>query len=282
MQIAVLMLAASLAAHADFSFTMTQKSGGSMGSGGDQVSKHYFKGQKMKIESSTRTTILDFEAQTLTSVDNAAKTYTVTRFSDLPNAATGVEVKADVKSTGQTKTVNGYAASQVIMTMDVEMPQAQQAGMKPQMEIELWLSRDVPGGQELAAFYKRNAAHFPAAALGGGNPSMQNAMVKLQQKMAELDGVPVMQVIRVKSGGAAGPSGAQMQQLAQARAQLEAMSKQGGPQAAAAQQALARMGGMASGSGALMEITMDAADFSSGAIPDSAFAIPAGYQKSEK
>ena len=69
--------------------------------------------------------------------------------------------------------------------------------------------------------------------------------------------------------------------MAQMRAQMEAMAKQGGPQAAAAQQALARMGA-ASGGGSLFEITMESSDFSTGSIPDSVFAIPAGFQKVER
>ena len=74
-----------------------------------------------------------------------------------------------------------------------------------------------------------------------------------------------------------------MQQgMAQARAQMEAIIKQGGPGAAAAQQALARMGGAASGGGSLFEITMESGDFSTSRIPDSVFAIPAGYQKSDR
>jgi hypothetical protein len=77
---------------------------------------------------------------------------------------------------------------------------------------------------------------------------MQRAMAKLRQQIAQLDGAPVMEVIRMKSGVVAGPSAAQLQQMVQGRAQLEAMAKQGGAQAAAAQQALARMGGMGAGS----------------------------------
>ena len=271
----LLMLAASLTAHADFSFTMTQKSGSG------HSSTHSVKGQKMKVERGTTTTIMDFEAQTLTILDNTAKTYTVTRFSDLAGAVAGVDVKADVKNTGQKKTINGYNASQLIMTVDVDMPQARQAGLKPRMEIELWVSEDVPGREELTAFYKKNATRFPMAGLGAGNnPGMQKAMAQLQRQLAELDGVAVMEVIRMKSGSGAGPSAAQSQQMDQARARLEAMIQQGGPAAAAAQQALARMGGASSG--ALSETTLEAGNFSAAAIPDSAFAIPAGYQKTEK
>ena len=148
------------------------------------------------------------------------------------------------------------------------MPQARQAGIKPSMEVELWISRDVPGSQELAAFYKKNAASYPVAALGGNNPSLQKAMAKLQQQFAELDGVPVMEVVRINLGGSVSA-----EQMAQARSQLELLSKQGGPQAAVAQAGLARMGA----GGSLFEMTSLASDFSTAPIPDSAFAIPAGY-----
>ena len=57
------------------------------------------------------------------------------------------------------------------MTMDADIPQAQQMG-KMQMEMDLWLSSDVPGIGELRSFYKKNMDKFPWAALsGGGNQS---------------------------------------------------------------------------------------------------------------
>lgn len=273
-QIALLTLAASWTAQADFSYTMTQKSA----QGGDQVVKYYLKGQKMKNDRGNRTTILDFGAQTVTVLDPAAKTYTVTPFAEMGAKLEGADVNVDVKATGQKKTINGFNASQVILTVDVDMPQARAAGMKPNMEMEIWISRDVPGGQELSAFMKKNAANMSLMAMGGGNnPGIQKAMAKVQQQFAQMDGVPVMEIVRVKMGG--GPSAEQAQQMAQARAQLEMMSKQGGPQAQAAQAALARMGGAG---GALFETTITAGDFSSASIPDSAFAIPAGYTQAAK
>jgi hypothetical protein len=114
--------------------------------------------------------------------------------------------------------------------------------------------------------------------------------------MAEMNGIPVLQVMKMKSaGGAAGGAGApampqltpdQQAKMKDAMARLQAMQAQGGPAAAAAQQAMARMGGLTAGaaspgagSGSLMEMTMESSDFSTGSIPDSTFAIPAGYQK---
>jgi hypothetical protein len=66
-------------------------------------------------------------------------------------------------------------------------------------------------------------------------------------------------------------------------AQMEAMKKQGGPQAAAMEQAMARMGAargaMGGGGGSLFEMTMESSGFSTSSVPDSVFEIPAGYTK---
>ena len=47
------------------------------------------------------------------------------------------------------------------MTMEMDSPQMSKAGMKMQMEVDMWRSSDVPGAQELKAFYQKNAGTFP-------------------------------------------------------------------------------------------------------------------------
>ncbi len=285
-------------ARADFSYTTTTRTTGGMaaslgGGSGNPPAKHYFKGQKMKTDSGDIATILDFDAQTITTIDNRSKTFTVRSLSDMGAAAqNNVSVKIDVKETGQQKTINGYNSKEIVMTMDADIPQARQMG-KMQMEMDLWLSSDVPGIGELRSFYQKNIDKFPWAAMsGGGNQGgMQAGIAQLQRKVAEMGGVQVESVMKVKpAGGPAAPampqmSAAQQQQMAAAMERLKAMQQQGGPQAAAAAQAMARMGGMGGAapgaSESIMEITTDASDFSSASIPDSVFAIPAGYQKSD-
>lgn len=294
-------LAIALPAQADFSYKVTRKNGGQMGAmaGGPTTSTYYYKGQKLKIDNGTTATILDFEARTITTVNTAAKTVTVRPFADAAAAgANNVQAQIDVKETGQRKSVNGFNASEAILTMEVDaMPGRGPANMqmgKMQMEMDMWLSGEVPGADQLYAFHQKNAANFPYSAMsGGGNPAMASAMADAMRKIAAMHGIPVQQIVRVKSAGGAGAAapqmpqmtGAQQAQMEQARARLEAMAAQGGPAAAAAQQALSRMGGVpgatpgGASSGALIEITMDSSDFSGAAIPDSVFAIPADYQK---
>jgi hypothetical protein len=285
-------LTTAVGARADFSYTTTTKTTGGMAAalaGGrtNAPSKHYFKGQKTRTDSGDTSTIIDFDAQTMTMINNRTKTVTVRSLSDLGAAVgqSGVSVKIDVKETGQQKTINGYNAKELVMTMDVESPQTQQMG-KMTMEMDLWLSTDVPGIGELRDFYKKNMERFPWAAMSGGagNQGMQSGIAQMERKLAEMGGVQVESVMKVKAAGAAGaPAMPQMTpaQQAQMQAAMARLQQQGGPQAAAAAQAMARMagGGAPGASNSLMETTTDASDFSTASIPDSVFAIPAGYQK---
>jgi hypothetical protein len=293
---AMAVIAATVPAMADFSYTTTRKTtGGSMaamaGNAANGTSKTYFKGQKMRSDTGDISVIMDFDAQTITTINNAQKTVSVQNFKDIAAAQGNLSAKIDVKETGQTKTVNGFKASELVMTMDVESPQTAPMG-KMQMEMDMWLSKDVPGAGEARKFYQKNMASIPWAALsGGGNQGMQAGMADLQRKIAEMDGISVEQVVKIKmAGGAGAPAMPQMSaqqsaQMAEAMKKLQELQKQGGPAAAAAAQAMGRMGAMQNatagggGSNSMMEMTMDSADFSTSAIPDSVFAIPAGYSK---
>src|SRR5690349_14367186 len=111
-----LSLACTLVARADFSYTQTRKSATGMAAAAvasqNPTTKTFFKGQKMKIDSGNSAHIIDFDAQTITNINNADKSYTVTKFSDLGQMMkdTGAEVKVDVNDTGQRKAVNGMNA----------------------------------------------------------------------------------------------------------------------------------------------------------------------------
>jgi hypothetical protein len=289
MKIAILSLATlalTLNARADFSYTSTMKMSGGMASAASGgTSKHYLKGQKMKTDTGDSAIIMDFEAQTMTMVDNTKKTYHVTNFSDMGQALkradqSDMSVKVDVKETGQRKSINGFNASEVIMTMEINNPTSRQASMKMQMEMDIWISTDVPGSQEMRAFYQKNSGRFPWQSLtGGANPSMQQGMAEMQRKMSSMNGVPVLQVTRMKSSGNDAQMAQRQQAMEQSRARFEEMKKQGGKQAELAEQMLARMGAMSGGS--MFETTTESSNFSTGAIPDAVFAIPAGYQKTD-
>jgi hypothetical protein len=267
----ILVLAASFAAHADFSYTQTLKSS----QGAPQTTKVFLKGSKMMSDRGETATLIDLGAQTITSINKTAKSYSVQKMAELmAGAGSAAAPQVDIKETGQKKAINGFNCSQSVMTMSMDGPTP---GVKMQIEIEMWVSPDVPGWQQMRDFYKKNSGGLNA--MGGGNPGMQRAVVEMQKKMTTVNGAPVEQVMRMKAPGMEGQAGQMQGQLGQARARLEEMIKQGGPQAEAAKSALARMpGGAVGGSGtSLFETTIDSSAFSSADIPDSVFAIPAGF-----
>jgi hypothetical protein len=262
----MLSVIAALAAHADFSYTTVSKT-----PAGERTSKHYIKGQKSITDDGDRMTIMDLDTQTMTTINRTQKTYSVKPFSEIYNksAAAGMNVNADIKKTGQHKSINGFDAEEMVVTMLMDNTQSKQPGakMQVQMEMHIWFASDVPGIDAAHAFYEKNADRMPWAAMSGGNASM----AEIQHKMATMHGIPVLTVMKM---GSANPQ--QQAQMDQARARIEEMKKQGGPQAAMADQMLARMGGGSS------DITTESSGFSASPVPDSVFAIPADYQKVDK
>ena len=278
-----LAVATSLTALADFSYTATSKGSGMMG-GAESTQKHYLKGQKMKTDLGDMAIIMDFDAQTFTMITNSTKSYTVSKFSEMGQSLKDApaDVKVDVKETGQKQTINGFPAREVVMTMEMTVDTGGRGSQKMTMESHLWISSAVPGAGEMRAFYQRNASKFPYASAGaGGNSGMAKAMTELQKKMYTMDGIPVRQTTKMQMPGMQDQMAKAAKGMEQARAQLEKMAKEGGPGAAMAKQQLERMNAMSGGGGGF-ETTSDSSGFSSASIPDSVFAIPAGYTQKPK
>jgi hypothetical protein len=141
--LALLTLGTSSIGLADFSYTVTRKLAPLSG---PQTEKRYFKGQKMKVESASGSTILDFDAQTVTRINKMLKAYSVTKFSDIPAPPkqTEVDVTVYVQETERTKSISGYEASEVVLTADLDSPQIRQRPVKPQTERRVWVSTVYP------------------------------------------------------------------------------------------------------------------------------------------
>lgn len=258
----------TVAAHADFSYITVSKT-----AVGGRTSKHYIKGQKLVTEDGDRVTVMDLDAQTMTTINKTQKTYSVRPFSEFFNssATAGMNMNADIKKTGQRKNINGFDAEEMLVTMQMDIPQSKQP-TKMQMEMHIWIASDVPGIEEMRVFYQKNADHLPWAALAQGNAGLG----EIYRKMTAMNGVPVLTVMKMKS---AQQTPEMEQKMAAMRAQMEAMKAQGGAQAAMADRALAQMGG---GSGSAFDATNESSGFSAKPVPDSVFAIPAGYQQVAK
>ena len=225
-------LVAILPARADFSYVRTTRS-----STGPTVktTRQFLKGQKLRMENGDFASVVDFTAKTITIIDSKRKVYTVHKLPEAPAAgktAAASEVNAEIHESGQKKKIGTYNAKEVVLTMDAGTSPI--TGNKMQLEADVWLASGVPGTQELQAFQREGHALSPAPA-GGAGASLEKTMAEMQQKTAALDGLPVLQIIKVRT------------------------SKD---------------------SPATMEITMETGGFSTAPLPDSLFAVPAGFRRS--
>jgi len=280
-------------ARADFRFMTTRRTtaGASVAGNQNEPSRYYFKGQKMKIETGQHTAVFDFEARTISAIDHARRTVSVASFHDADVAEAGQKI--DIRETARAATINGFAARSVMLTTDLDSGELQQMGSRLRMEVDLWISREVPGAEELVKFYQRNMRRFPWSAMmealnRRANPALVSALAALQRRIAGMEGVQVRQVVKVKPAEVREIprlSAAELTRIRFAIAQLDAAVQKGGPEAFAAARDIARLKAAAGddflpggAEGSLFEITMESLGFSSEPIPDSAFALPEGYR----
>jgi hypothetical protein len=268
----ILALAWSFTARADFRYTVTEHNAQAIAVSGapdPQVTLYYFKGSRILSETGDVSRIVDLNAQTETVINRAAKTYSVRTLPETPppaSAAMGLHRQIGMKETGEQKTINGYSCRQIIITMFQGAPPPISPTQTAQIEIDAWVSSDVPGWKNMRAFEQNNGNPFFVSA------ARQNGFITKFLKLSGMSGFPVQAVIHVVGGGLT-PA-----QVARTRMPLEKAVAAGGQRAEAAKEALARMSSGANGEAGI-EITQVYSDFSDADLSDALFDIPAGFTK---
>lgn len=247
---------ASPAAYADFTYTeTTQITGGSImrimkvagtfsktarQAGEPIVSTVIVKGNRMTRIGPQRTEIVDLDKETITSIDNIKRQYTVVTFEQMrqqmekamqkakeeqqkkstseQEAASNTDVKfqVHVRNTGATKEVAGLSANEAILTMAMDATD-KKSGQTGSMAItnDLWLAPEISGYDEVKDFYRRYAEKMQVVFSGALNPAMLaqypgagQGMADMMKEMSKLKGVPVLQVMRMgtTANGAALPA----------------------------------------------------------------------------
>ena len=192
----ILALAAILPDRADFSYVRITKSSASPTV---KTTKQFLKGQKLRMENGDIASVVDFTTKTITSIDYKRKVFTVHKLPEAPpavNPAAASQIKADIHESGRKKKIGAYNAKEVVLTMDAGTSPI--TGNKMQLEADVWLASGVPGTRELQAFQREGRALSPAAA-GGAGASLEKTKADMQQKAAALDGLPVLQIIKVRT-----------------------------------------------------------------------------------
>jgi hypothetical protein len=199
--------------------------------GGDPVTQTVsVKGNRKATMSKDRGQIIDLAEEKIYDLDIRRKTYTVTTFADLrkrmeearqkaasqspsakQDAGKGPEVEIDfsLKESGQRKTINGFDAREVVMTVSVRekgKTLEQSGGMA--MTSNTWLAPKVAGMSEIAEFDRRYAEKLASAVMldaqtaamaAGMYPMMADAMKRMQAENVNLDGTPVLTVVKMET-----------------------------------------------------------------------------------
>jgi len=303
------------------------------------VSTIYLKDNRLANVSSDNIQIIDLDKETITQIDIQKRTYTVMTFAQIkqaienaraqmeqqaakqpaaqpaqpaPNSASeNVKMSFDVKvrNTGAQKEISGLQSSESILTlmMNATDTQTQQSGSMA-VTNDMWMVPAIPGYDQVRDFYKRFADKMSDATIGLGfdfskvlsqNPAAGQALNDMAGEMQKLQGVPIMQVMRMGTtvngqplpaaseaplppdSGPAAPSAGQV-----AKAGISSMipghfgfgkKKNNPPDQTSDQNNTATQAQPISA--ILMETQITTSNFSSAPVDPSHFEIPAGYKQ---
>jgi hypothetical protein len=298
------------------------------------VSTIYLKGNRLADVSPQQIQIIDLDQETITQIDVEKKTYSVMTFDQMKQAlanarermekeaakqqptaqspdAQNVQMSFDVKvrKTGATKDVSGLNSSEAILTMTMTATDAktQQSGNLA-MTNDMWMVPSVPGYEQVREFYQKFAAKMGDVTMGFGRdfsrmlaqqPGANQAMGDMVKEMQKIDGVPVMQVMRMGTTvngqplAAASeaplptePAGPTKGEIAKAGMSSMISSRLGGfggfgkkKQNTPPPDQNADQAGAQPTSAILMEMQTTTSNFSSAPVDSSHFEVPAGYKQ---
>lgn len=326
---ALILLPASLL-QADFSYEQTSKITGGVMAGMMKVAGVFsksarepmrstvaVKGDRMVTTSGQTASIIDLAGETITEINFQRKQYSVMTFAEMAQMmeemarkmkskdAPDASFKITVNETGQTRQINGMDTRQMIVKMVMEAKDAE-TGKTGGMVVtaDMWLAPKVAGYDEVTGFYTRMAQKMSWTPGGGmaamAGPEASKALSELYKEGSKLNGIPVVQNIRIGGEGDPGTAeaGAAQQQAPaqQQQAQEEQPSigralggRLGGfgrlgrkkqeeppPPQQGSQPA---GGGQPSAPGALLEMTTETTNFSAAPVDASKFEVPAGFKQ---
>ncbi|MDQ6679089.1 MAG: hypothetical protein M3Z09_17535 [Acidobacteriota bacterium] len=281
-------------------------------------------GSRMAHRSADSATVIDLDKETVTNIDYAKKTYSVMTFAQMKQAmddmaekmanqkggqAPDMQFDVKMKDTGQTKTINGNTAHQMVMTMVMQGSDAK-SGAKGGIDVttDIWIAPSVAGYDEVKNFSRRMSqklAWSPAANPLISRPDMQRAMAELYKEGSKMDGMPVYQTMKMGGSMEGIPQGSA------GEANASGNGRNAGPPPASVSEALGSalggrlgLGGFGrkkkdaptadagasttsassaapgdSVSGSLMEMTTEVVRYSSGPADTRAFEIPSGFSQ---
>lgn len=198
------------------------------------ISTVYLKGNRMATVSPDTVQIINLDNETITQIDVAKRTYTVLTFQQMKEQLANAEQAAEkqqaehpaekpapnpnadnvktsfdvhVRKTGAEKQVSGLTANEAILTMMMNATDqnTQQSGSMA-VTNDMWLVPDIPGYSQVRDFYVRMGEKMGTVTAGGGmdfskmfaqNPGAGQALEDMGKEMQKIEGMPVMQIMRL-------------------------------------------------------------------------------------
>lgn len=197
----------------------------------------YVKGNRLANISTQRIEIIDLDKQTITTADPEKRTYSTMTFEQIRQKVAEAARKAEeerakhpeqnqaqspaagssdvntsfdvkVRKTGETKSVNGLNAEHAILTMmlNATNTKTSESGAMG-ITNDIWLAPAPAGYAEIRAFYVRMAQEMGSSFTGSEGLSMSKmlatqpgasqAMANLATEMQKLQGMPVLEIMRM-------------------------------------------------------------------------------------
>lgn len=269
------------------------------------------KGNKMATQTGQMVTVYDLDTQTVTTVNHEKRQYSVITFAEMQQAMQrmsekmsgkdGADIKysVDIRDGKKSQDVYGYPAKLTAVAIAIESTDKKGNSGAMEMVNDLWLSTSVAGSSELTAFQKRMGE-----AMGAGMQNMgvmagmmrqkgfEQAMKEFQANAGNLQGVPVLTVMRMAPAGNLNAVMAESGKIPEDKPEAEGDSK---PSVGGMLRGMGGLGGFgrkksnepapeagqSGGSGLLMEMAIRNFDFSTAPVADSTFAVPGGYKQVE-
>lgn len=289
------------------------------------------KGNRLARKSQLTGSVIDLDAETITTINFEKKTYFTMTFAQMKEAMDNAmkqmnqskdpdapDMQFDIKlnDTGQTRNINGIATHEVIVTMTMQGTD-QKSGAKGGLNVvtDSWLAPKVAGYDEVREFYRRMATKMNWVPGAGGmfnRPDIARGMSEVYKEGAKMDGIPVMQL--VKMGGTVenapqNSDGSQSQSQPQSTSSSSSSSSSSSPPPTSVGSAIgSALGGRfglgrkrnqsqdqssnstsgqqgsgnnGNASGSLMEMTIELTNYSALPADPALFAVPAGFRQVE-
>ena len=263
-------------------------------------------GHLMRTDNDNEATIIDLDQEKIYTLDTKKKTYSVMTFEEMrqkmasamaeakQKQAAGEEkppemrASADVKvtETGRTENISGFDCKQYLMAMDVTLSsEKDQQSATMSTTMEMWLSKGVPGVDEVRAFNMEMAKKLGTADVarqmfsqGSGNEQSAELSANMSQmttEMKKLDGFPLRTVMYVGDPEAAKKEA--MGEKPEGGGGLGGMFKKMGPFGAKGGEEGAEPGGAPGG--VMMKMTTETESIETKPIDPKVFAVPDGYKQ---